>query len=114
MHPLRESIRSPRHPEKVSTIRCSSTATENADSVRRHTEDGCPKRFELGIREGSGTTPARWSLTNYPERDRPYSVGIPQASPMAPLSTTPSTAFPNFGRPEFGGSGASGPPVYAS
>ncbi|KAL9137791.1 MAG: hypothetical protein Q9175_000996 [Cornicularia normoerica] len=73
------------------------------DTLRRHTEDGCPKRFELGFREGSGATPARWSFTNLPARSRSYSVGIPQpSSSMAPpMSAAPTSTFSSYERPQF-------------
>lgn len=72
------------------------------DTLRRHTEDGCPKRFELGFREGSAASPARWSLTNnFSPRDRSYTLGVPQSSPI-----TPSTSFPVYHRPEFVSSAA--------
>ena len=72
------------------------------DTLRRHTEDGCPKRFELGFREGSAATPARWSFTNFPARSKSYSGGILQASSMAPpMSTAPTSTFSNYERPHF-------------
>lgn len=65
------------------------------DTLRRHSEDGCPKRFELGFREGSAITPARWSFANFPARSRSYSVGLPpSSSSMAPpISGAPSSTF---------------------
>ncbi|KAL8781874.1 MAG: hypothetical protein Q9213_005815 [Squamulea squamosa] len=73
------------------------------DTLRRHTEDGCPKRFEVGFREGSALTPGRWSFTNYPSRNRSYSLAMPQASPMTPMSSSgPTGMFSAFSRPEFG------------
>lgn len=72
------------------------------DTLRRHTEDGCPKRFELGFREGSAATPARWSFTNFPARSKSYNVGIPHPSSMAPpMSAAPTSTFPNYERPQF-------------
>lgn len=64
----------------------------------RHTEDGCPKRFELGFREGSAVSPARWSLaSNFTPRNRAYTVGgMPQSSPIPP-----TTCIPVYSRPEF-------------
>ncbi|KAL8837968.1 MAG: hypothetical protein Q9170_002340 [Blastenia crenularia] len=58
------------------------------DTLRRHTEDGCPKRFEVGFREGSAMTPGRWSLTNYPARIRSYSMGMPQPAILGPMSSS--------------------------
>ncbi|MCJ1256894.1 hypothetical protein MMC24_004719 [Lignoscripta atroalba] len=76
------------------------------DTLRRHTEDGCSKRLELGIREASVATPARWSFSNFPARTRSYSVGVPHPSPMAaPSSALSSATFPMFGRPEYPGAG---------
>ncbi|KAM0803062.1 hypothetical protein BDR22DRAFT_886943 [Usnea florida] len=66
------------------------------DTLRRHTEDGCPKRFELGFREGSAVTPARWSLPNFPARSRSYSMGLPQPSSTSmapPMSGAPTSTF---------------------
>lgn len=80
----------------------------------RHTEDGCPKRFELGIREGSAATPARWALTNFPKANRAYSLAIPHSSPVAPSPTTMPSTFPNYERPEFVGTAATTPSVYTS
>ena len=54
------------------------------DTLRRHTEDGCPKRFDLGFREGSAATPARWSFANFPAKSRSYSAGPYQSSLMIP------------------------------
>ncbi|KAL8854384.1 MAG: hypothetical protein Q9221_000871 [Calogaya cf. arnoldii] len=72
------------------------------DTLRRHTEDGCPKRFEVGFREGSAMTPGRWSFTNYPPRNRSYSLGMAQASSMTPMSSSgPTGVFAPFSRPEF-------------
>ncbi|MCJ1355793.1 MAG: hypothetical protein MMC33_005785 [Icmadophila ericetorum] len=81
------------------------------DTLRRHTEDGCPKRFELGIRDTSVVTPqqARWSFSTYPNqipRARSFSVGIPQQShtttpPMAPPVSAASSTFPVFNRPDY-------------
>ncbi|MCJ1428235.1 hypothetical protein MMC29_006143 [Sticta canariensis] len=69
------------------------------DTLRRHTEDGCPKRFELGFREGTAVSPARWSLTNNPTpRNRSFTIGVPQSSPM-----TPATSFPIYNRSDFVG-----------
>jgi len=82
------------------------------DTLRRHTEDGCPKRFELGIRDPSALGPnsslapnsSRWAYNNsFPPRQRSYSVGIPHSSPMAPPTSANSSAtFPMFTpRPEY-------------
>ncbi|MCJ1408164.1 hypothetical protein MMC19_002237 [Ptychographa xylographoides] len=109
------------------------------DTLRRHTEDGCPKRFELGIREASAyPTPnpsasmsstsslnsaslnpsTRWgSFSSYPPRPRSYSVGVPMSSPMAPPGSATSTAtFPLFttARPGFEGQPQLTNPVYPS
>lgn len=75
----------------------------------RHTEDGCPKRFELGFREGSAVSPARWSLTTsaFTPRNRAYTIGIPQSSPI-----TPTTSFPIYSRPEFVSTAAHLPTEY--
>ncbi|KAK3174307.1 hypothetical protein OEA41_001551 [Lepraria neglecta] len=85
------------------------------DTLRRHTEDGCPKRFELGFREGSAATPARWSFTNFPARSRSYSRGMPQPSSMAPpMSATPSSTFSSYDRPQFVSSPIQAPSVFVS
>lgn len=100
------------------------------DTLRRHTEDGCPKRFELGVREacegssiGSMATPsgARWSFTGFPShanRPRAYSVDVPmpQASPMAPPSSATSHAtFPLYNRgAEYHGTAPISLPAYPS
>ena len=58
------------------------------DTLRRHTEDGCPKRFELGVRDSASLTPsARPGWAPYPSpafagRQRSFSVGVPANSPM--------------------------------
>ncbi|KAL9005897.1 MAG: hypothetical protein Q9188_001359 [Gyalolechia gomerana] len=66
------------------------------DTLRRHTEDGCPKRFEVGFREGSAMTPGRWPLT------RSYSLGIPQPSAMGAMpSSGPAGIFPAYSQPGF-------------
>lgn len=85
------------------------------DTLRRHTEDGCPKRLELGFREGSGTTPGRWSLTNFPARNRSYSLGVLQPSPLAPPPQSAASAnYAHYNRPEFVSSPTMVSPVYAS
>ncbi|KAL9025566.1 MAG: hypothetical protein Q9196_005635, partial [Gyalolechia fulgens] len=68
------------------------------DTLRRHTEDGCPKRFEVGFREGSAMTPGRWPLT------RSYSSGIPQPSAISAIPSSGSAEiYPAYSRPEFVG-----------
>ncbi|SLM40260.1 transcriptional regulator prz1 [Lasallia pustulata] len=85
------------------------------DTLRRHTEDGCAKRFDVGFREGSTATPARWSFTNFPaQRTRSFSaLGNTQPSPNGPPSSSapaPSTAtFPMLNRPEYSGVGNTSP-----
>ncbi|KAI4142627.1 MAG: hypothetical protein L6R39_004867 [Caloplaca ligustica] len=71
------------------------------DTLRRHTEDGCPKRFEVDFREGSAMAPLRWPTTDFPARDRSYSVGMPQPSAMGTISSSgPVGVFPAYSRPE--------------
>ncbi|KAL8673014.1 MAG: hypothetical protein Q9168_002537 [Polycauliona sp. 1 TL-2023] len=69
------------------------------DTLRRHTEDGCPKRFEVGFREGSTMTAGRWPFTNYPTHNRSYSLGMTQVSPMA--SSGAAGTFAPYSRAEF-------------
>lgn len=117
MQHVRESICSPGHATQVSSIDVVETLRPLAKFPIRHTEDGCPKRFELGFREGSAATPARWALTNYPQKaNRCYSLAIPHSSSVAPSPTTvPSTTFPHYGRPEFvGTAAATTPSMYTS
>ncbi|KAI4151210.1 MAG: hypothetical protein LQ340_003636 [Diploschistes diacapsis] len=71
------------------------------DTLRRHTEDGCPKRFELGVHDSAAAVASqqqssRWSFPSsaaaaaaaaaaasaYP-RSRSFSGAIPQSSPIA-------------------------------
>ncbi|MCJ1474733.1 hypothetical protein MMC13_003393 [Lambiella insularis] len=88
------------------------------DTLRRHTEDGCPKRFELGIRDASvvPTSASRWSFSTFPPpRARSYSVGMPQTSPMAPPgSATSNATFPLYSRSSFEHNGHLSSPAYVS
>ncbi|MCJ1318805.1 hypothetical protein MMC15_004136 [Xylographa vitiligo] len=88
------------------------------DTLRRHTDDGCPKRLELGIREAPAmpNSAARWSFSSFPPpRARSYSAGMPQSSPMAPpTSATSSATFPLFTRPGYEQSGHLSSPAYPS
>lgn len=113
---VRESVCSPGHASQVSSSDVVETLRPLAKFPIRHTEDGCPKRFELGFREGSAATPARWALTNYPKANRCYNLAIPHSSSAAPSPTTvPSTSFPHYERPEFvGTAAATTPSMYTS
>ncbi|KAL9118215.1 MAG: hypothetical protein Q9187_005242 [Circinaria calcarea] len=100
------------------------------DTLRRHTEDGCPKRFELGVREAcegssigsmANTSGPRWSFNSFPShanRPRAYSVGVsmPQTSSMAPpLSATSHATFPPYNRgADYRGTAPISSPAYPS
>ena len=78
-----------------------------ADPSTRHTEDGCPKRFELGFRpETTAATPARWTMNSYPARNRSYSLGdnlpLPQSSlSMGPPASAQPIQQPFYPRPDY-------------
>jgi hypothetical protein len=98
------------------SIDCSSSSAI-ANHPIRHTDDGCPKRFELGFREGSAATPGRWSLNHFPALARGRDLVVPPSSTTAPSSSAiPSAAFPSYERPEFVSvtATASTPAMYAS
>ncbi|MCJ1311816.1 hypothetical protein MMC25_005489 [Agyrium rufum] len=79
------------------------------DTLRRHTEDGCPKRFEFSVREP--TDSSRWGYPNYsasPGPQRTYSMAVSSSSsPPMSMRPTQSSTFPlynnnnNVSRPEF-------------
>ncbi|KAL9128288.1 MAG: hypothetical protein Q9217_003019 [Psora testacea] len=83
------------------------------DTLRRHREDGCPKRFELGFRSetaaaAAATTPApaRWSMTTTPPRNRSYSYGgglpLPHSSAsMGPPAPTQATQLPFYPKADY-------------
>lgn len=69
----------------------------------RHSDDGCPKRLEVGLRGGS-SIPARW-CTSYPARNQTYPTPEP----------TPSTSYSHYNNsPETPRSTANMPPAYYS
>lgn len=93
---------------KAKNHRCSLCGNRFArrDTLRRHAEDGCQKRFEVGFRDGSGIAAGRWPMTNFPARNRSYSLGgVPQQLPGVPISSgAPSGTFPVYNRPGLVGS----------
>ena len=73
------------------------------DTLRRHTEDGCPKRFELGVRDGaalsaSTATAARpgWAYASpaFAGRQRSFSVGVPTSTSPMMLPPASSGMYP--------------------
>ena len=83
----------------------------SADTHPRHTEDGCPKRFELGFREGAAA-PGRWSF-NLSQRSRPFSLAVSQPSLVATPQTSQSTMYQPLGRSAMSSSPPSQTPIYA-
>lgn len=84
------------------------------ESCCRHTEDGCPKRYEMSFRDtssgpaaGPGTpaTPARWPpLPTFTPPKRSYSLGCTypggppssMAPPLSAMSAHPPHPHPSF------------------
>ncbi|KAG8527518.1 uncharacterized protein KY384_007670 [Bacidia gigantensis] len=64
------------------------------DTLRRHTEDGCPKRFEVGLRE-SAPPVTRWPVPNYP-RERTYSLNGNGMLPPMPHPASAHAPQPSF------------------
>ena len=76
------------------------------DTLRRHTEDGCPKRFDLGLRDQS----QRWGA---PARSHTTPIGAPamqQQLPQFPGSMSHPGSTQTVSQPYFGQSPLQGPP----
>ncbi len=84
---VRQSIRAPGHAAPVGSPGPAPTRVAAADVPTRHTEDGCPKRFELGVREDFVAAPARWGLPHLHESHRGYGAGVPPSATV-PLSSS--------------------------
>ena len=75
--------------------------------MRRHTENGCPKRFELGFREDTGASLARGSVKDLPALDQSDVTGTLSLPP--PLPPLPPLVFaPKFPKEEAEGRGEGG------
>ena len=63
------------------------------DTLRRHMEDGCPKKLELGLLDPPWATPVRSSFADFPACHRSYNLH-PSYPSDHPASTTALTQQP--------------------
>ncbi|KAI9798010.1 MAG: hypothetical protein M1835_005013 [Candelina submexicana] len=77
------------------------------DTLRRHTEDGCPKRFEInsrGLRDSPVTIQIKTSAGIVPMRTRNLSISSSQSPPSPPqgaFSLPPLSQTTMFGRADY-------------
>ena len=92
LHPLWQPLRPSRHSAKVRSS-FHMMRQEVRSFCLRHTEDGCPKRFELGLREAPSHLPTssivRWNYHTEPPSSQAY------APTTAPLPTASATTSAN-------------------